>query len=762
MTTYKKHGASLRGTLLRQRYLLKDAEGRVIETLRKMLMRVAKAVAGVEVDYGASETEIRNLARKFFRLMRRRIFLPNSPALMNAGRENGMCCACFVLPVEDSIDDIFNAVKQTALVQKAGGGTGFAFDSLRPTGDIVASSGGTTSGPVSFMRVFAETTMAIQQGAHRRGANMAMCSINHPDILNFINAKKESSQFTNFNLSVKITDSFMQSLADSPNQPHIVTNQRTNRRYCIPKNVNPSNYALQELVCADEVSVPCYNHQEIWDLIIKNAHGSGEPGICFIDRVNEDNPTPSLGRIEATNPCGEQPLLANESCNLGSINISRFVIPGIADVQWDLLEQTVKLAVRFLDNVVDLTHYPTEQIRARSLGNRKIGLGIMGFADALVLLGIRYDSDEALAFASRISGFIQHHAHKASQELADLRGSFPNWTTSTWYKQHSQPMRNAAITTIAPTGSISIIAGCSSGIEPIYSLAYRRRGLDGQEFIEFHPLLGRMGQSGGWMNDNVRNALLEGIRTTEIADIPKDIAEAIVTAHEVAPAWHVRMQAAFQENIDNGVSKTVNLPSEASVADVDKIFRQAFKLRCKGITVYRDGSRNGQTLSATSNSKTSAEFNGKSPRPRSRVTSGKTFKFRMGCGTLFVTVNRDEKGLCEVFANLGKAGGCPSQSEATCRAVSTALRSGVAPQELIEQLRGIRCLSAARARKNGNNIDVLSCPDAIAKAIEETLGNSKPKTDEFSVAKLCPDCGHPLRPDSGCLVCQNCGYNKCG
>jgi len=326
MTTYNKHQASLRTTVLRQRYLLKNAEGRIIETPRRMLMRVAKTVAAIEADYGASDTDIRDLAKKFFHLMRHRIFLPNSPTLMNAGRKNGMCCACFVLPVKDSINGIFDAVKQTALVQKAGGGTGFAFDSLRPTGDIVASSGGTTSGPISFMRVFAETTMAIQQGAHRRGANMAMCSINHPDILNFINAKKESSQFTNFNLSVKITDSFMRLLADSPNQPHVVTNQRTNLRYCIPKNVNPSNYSLRDLEIADEVKAPCFSHQEIWNLIIKNAHSSGEPGVCFIDRVNEDNPTPSLGRIEATNPCGEQPLLANESCNLGSINISRFVI----------------------------------------------------------------------------------------------------------------------------------------------------------------------------------------------------------------------------------------------------------------------------------------------------------------------------------------------------------------------------------------------------------------------------------------------------
>ena len=469
-------------------------------------------------------------------------------------------------------------------------------------------------------------------------------------------------------------------------------------------------------------------------MLRRNAHAAGEPGVCFIDRVNEDNPTPGLGRIEATNPCGEMPLLPNEACNLGSINLAAFVDEDAGDLDWD------------------------------SLGNRKIGLGVMGVADALILLGMRYDSDAALGFASGISRFIQDHAHSASSQLAEERGSFPNWAGSIWDSEHSSPMRNASCTTIAPTGSISIIAGCSSGIEPIYSLAYRRNALEDQEFIQIHPLLERIGRRDGWINDRVREALLEGVSATEVSDIPKSVAELLVTAHEVAPDWHVLMQSAFQENVDNAVSKTVNLPHSASAAEVGKVFRMAFELGCKGITVYRDGSRTGQTLSAVTDKGTTASNNGPTPRARIRVTSGQTFKFRMGCGTLFVTVNRDETGLCEVFANLGKAGGCPSQSEATCRAVSTALRSGVSPKELIEQLRGIRCPSTAAARKSHNGIDVLSCPDAIARAIEETLGGSASvdRPAEQASGRSCPFCGQRMRREAGCFVCDSCLHNSCG
>lgn len=760
---YEPH--DIRRTLLAERYLRKDSDGRVAETQDEMFARVASAVAGKEVRYGATQAEIDEEAAEFYRLMSTGALLPNSPTLMNAGREEGMCNACFVLPVEDSIDGIFDSVKQTALVQKAGGGTGFAFDSLRPTGDIVVSSGGRTSGPIIFMQVFSEVTMAIQQGAHRRGANMAMMSITHPDILNFIHAKVDRARFSNFNLSVKIPNSFMLALDEPADGPHIVINPRTGRRYVIPRSSPASGYSLQDLVPAGGISVPCYTRRDMWNMLIASAHATGEPGVCFIDRINEDNPTPRAGRFEATNPCGEQPLLANEACNLGSINLSRFVKKHDGDVDWDSLGKTVQLATRFLDNVVDLTHYPTEQIRERSLANRKIGLGLMGFADTLVLLGIRYDSDAALRLASDISRFIQEQAHQASTNLAAQRGSFPNWAGSVWDTRDHVAMRNATVTTIAPTGSISIIAGCSSGIEPIFSLAYRRRGLDGKDFVEVHPLLSKLGRSEGWLNDRVQAALLEGRTAREIPEIPRPLAEALVTAHEVAPERHVRMQAAFQQHVDNAVSKTVNLPCSAGVAEVDKVFRMAFQLGCKGITVYRDGSRAGQTLSAGNVREVGRAADGPAPRTRSRVTTGHTFKFRMGCGTLFVTVNRDDHGLCEVFANLGKAGGCPSQSEATCRAVSTALRSGVSPRDLIEQLRGIRCLSAARAKNNcnGNDINVLSCPDAIAKAIEETLDDiSVPTADTAFGGGKCPFCGHRMRRESGCFVCDRCLHSSCG
>jgi ribonucleoside-diphosphate reductase alpha chain len=746
--------------VLRRRCLLKDTEGNIIETLEHMYMRVAETVVGVESAYGTSKDMIQKLLETCYTLMAEGKFLFNSPTLTNAGKPDGLLSACFVLSVNDSIKEIFEAVANTALLQKAGGGTGFAFDKLRPTGDIVSSSGGTTSGPISFWRVIAETTHAIQQGAHRRGANMGMMSIKHPDILKFINAKQDLAAFNNFNISVKITDDFMNTLRKSPGTLHIVTNPRTQQQYIIPKTVDLHSYRIQDLRPLDGDKNNCYTTGDLWKMIIKNAHGTGEPGACFIDRVNEDNPTPQLGKINATNPCGEQPLLDYESCNLGSLNISKFVLLDSSGLDWQELGQATECGIRFLDNIIDANHWPVPQIGEMTLANRKIGLGIMGFADTLLLLGIRYDSDEAIDFAKQLSQFIQEHAHQASQKLAEERGVFPNWHGSIWDTDYHTPMRNAACTTIAPTGSISIIARCSSGIEPIFSLAYKRRVLDGTEFVELHPLLERLSTGQGWINEKVEAMLLAGTNIREIPDVPKELADVLVTSHEIAPEWHVRIQAAFQSNTDNAVSKTVNLPASAKVDDVEKVFQLAYDLGCKGVTVYRDNSRQGQVLSTNQTSVQSNKVFLK-PRPRTRVTVGKTSKFRMGCGTLFVTVNKDDKGICEVFANLGKAGGCPSQSEATCRAVSAALRSGVDPKVMIDQLSGIRCLSAAVARKANKGIDVLSCPDAIAQALEEALGLSN-AADDHLFAKKCPDCGQILRFESGCDVCQNCGFSSCG
>jgi ribonucleoside-diphosphate reductase alpha chain len=745
---------------LQKRYLMKDADGHIIETKDQMYQRVATAIAASEALYGTSEKRIKVLTRQFYRLMKKGLFLPNSPTLMNAGRKNGLLSACFVMPIEDSIDSIFTTVKNTALIQKAGGGTGFDFSPLRPTGDLVASSGGTTSGPISFMKVVSEATQAIQQGAFRRGANMGMMNIDHPDIINFINAKQDPTAFTNFNLSVKVSDEFMTKLKDSPDSYHIVTNPRTGNKYVIPHLAGNGPYSIEELFPECLASDDCYTTRQIWDMIVQNAHQSGEPGICFIDRVNQFNPTPLLGKINATNPCGEQPLLKKEACNLGSINVAAFIHHDNRGFDWNALKRTVQLAVRFLDNVIDANSYPIPEIKLATVSNRKIGLGVMGFADALILQDISYNSDEAIEFAKKVMSFIQEQAHQASSELAKERGCFANYKGSVWDTQDHIPMRNAAVTTIAPTGSISIIAGCSSGIEPVFSFAYRRKALDGGEFLQIHPLLETLGTEQGWLDEAARNMLLAGKNIHNIPGIPEKLRSTLVTAHDVSPEQHVNIQAAFQEYTDNAVSKTVNLPSDTSVEDVDKIFRLAYQLGCKGTTIYRNQSRQNQVITAV-DSKIAQNSNMITPRARSQKTQGETIKYTMGCGKLYVSVNKDEQGLCEVFANLGKAGGCPAQSEATCRIVSAAIRSGVDPRILIEQLKGIRCLSTISSRKTNKNIDVLSCPDAIARAIEEALGDSAEHQVSFTVNK-CPDCGFPLRRDSGCNICDNCGFSKCG
>ena len=725
----------------------------------QMYERVARAIAATEASYSAAPAEVQEIAREFFQMMSHGLFLPNSPTLMNASLPNGLLSACFVLGIPDSVEGIFEAVKRTAMVQKAGGGTGFAFDALRPTGDLVASSGGATSGPLSFLRVFSEASNAIQQGARRRGANMAMMSVEHPDILSFICAKRNPGELANFNISVKIPNTFMEALRSSPGSPHVVTNFRTGMKYQLPRSLAIGRYGLQDLLPASRGGQGCYTVWDVWNMIVANAHATGEPGACYIDQVNRYNPTPALGRIESTNPCGEQMLLPEEACVLGSINVSKFVISGTSEMNWPALGRTVRPAVRFLDDVVDANFYPIPQIREMTLGNRKIGLGHMGFADALILLGLRYDSDEAIAFARKLGSFIQQTSHQASEEPRNTTRRLPQLGRE--HLGHRAPRQDAqrCLHDHSTHRQHQYPGRVQSGHEPVYSLAYRRRVLDGREFIQIHPLLERIGRREGWLTDAVRQALLEGTPAGQIKGIPRRVRKTLVTAHEIAPEWHVRMQAAFQEHVDNAVSKTVNLPADASVADVDKVFRMAFELGCKGITVYRDRSREGQTLTTTRGQEKPGVALVATPRPRERVTVGKTFKYRMGCGTLFVTVNRDDNGLCEVFANLGKAGGCPSQSEATCRVTSVALRSRVDPKELVEQLRGIRCLSTATARKDRQDVDVLSCPDAIARAIEEAMGNSSESLLGAS-GNLCPDCGLRLKKEEGCLVCA-CGFSRC-
>ena len=746
--------------LFKRRYLLKDLNGKVVETPSQMFHRVANTAAMAELKYGADRSQVESLEQNYYQLMYELKFLPNSPTLMNAARKDGMLSACFVIPLEDSIVDIFDAVKITALIQKSGGGTGFTFDKLRPTGDRVASSGGTTSGPISFWQVLAETTHAIQQGAHRRGANMGMMSLEHPDILKFICAKQDLTQFNNFNISVKLTDAFMAVLRKNPDRPHIVTNPRTCEHFVIPKGIDVKTYQIQDLIAVDTVKGDFYSVGDIWQMIVRSAHASGEPGVCFIDSVNRANPIPHIGKINATNPCGEQPLLDYESCDLGSLNLSAFVRSDSRDLDWDELGRSARYALRFLDNIIDVNSWPVEQVRKATLASRKVGLGIMGFADALALLGITYNSQRAVDFARKVSAFIQQNAHQQSQQLAEEKGSFPSWQGSLWDTLYHKPMRNATCTTIAPTGSISLLAKCSSGIEPIYSPVQKRKALDGQEFIQLHPLIERLGTQQGWLDEKVRSMLFSGVDICKIPSVPKELAEVLVTAHQIEPQWHVRIQAAFQENIDNAVSKTVNLPADATIEDVKNVFQEAYELGSKGITVYRNQTRTDQVLSAA-HAATSPDTTVIGPRARVPVTSGKTTKFRMGCGTLFVTVNKDEKGLCEVFANLGKAGGCPSQSEATCRAVSAALRSGVDPKVLIDQLSGIRCLSAMVARKSNKDVNVTSCPDAIAGALKKALSGDEDAA-ECVPLRICDECKRPMRIEANCAICDYCGITNCG
>jgi ribonucleoside-diphosphate reductase alpha chain len=516
-----------------------------------------------------------------------------------------MLSACFVLPIEDSIEGIFEAVKQTALIQQAGGGTGFSFDRLRPTGDRVASSGGTTSGPISFWRVFSETTNAIQQGAFRRGANMGMMSVEHPDILRFLHAKQNLKAFTNFNISVKITDDWMKKMLKSGKALHLVENPRTTQRYLLPRRVDTANYTISDLPEIDVGGRPAveradrfYTVGDIWKLIVKCAHETGEPGVVFIDRINRDNPTPSLGLIEATNPCGEQPLLPYEACTLGSINLAKFVRTTEAgpDMDWPRLARTVRLAVRFLDNVVDACNYPVANTVRLAQANRKIGLGVMGFADCLFALGIRYDSHKGVEFGAQLMKFINDTARKASGELARLRGPFPNWSDSIWKTRNKKKVRNASITCVAPTGTISIIADCSCGIEPAYSLVFVRQVLDGAKMLQVNPLFRQIAEARGLYSKKLERRIARTGSIQNLTEIPASIRRIFKAAYDIEPQWHIRMQAAFQQHCDAAVSKTINFSQKAAPRDVDKAYKLAYRLGCKGVTVYRRGSREHEPM----------------------------------------------------------------------------------------------------------------------------------------------------------------------
>jgi ribonucleoside-diphosphate reductase alpha chain len=584
--------------VLRARYLVKDEEGRCIETPAELFSRVAWTVAGAEAKFGANTGQIRQWHKRYYDLIASLKFLPNSPTLMNAQR-HGTLSACFVLPVEDSIEGIFETIKQTALIQKAGGGTGFSFDKLRPTGDHIASSGGTTSGPISFWRVFSEATHAIQQGAFRRGANMGMMSVAHPDILKFLHAKQNLEAFTNFNISVKIGDDWMKKVLKSGRAAHVVENPRTQHRYLLPRQLDLASYTVSDLCLladgkpAPEAADKFYSISDVWKMIVKCAHKTGEPGVVFIDRINRDNPTPSLGPIEATNPCGEQPLLPYEACTLGSINLTRFVRVTEAEVSmdWLALAETIKLAVRFLDNVIDAANYPVRDTVRLAQGNRKIGLGVMGFADCLFLLGIPYDSQQGVDFGGELMKFVNENARRASADLANLRGPFPNWNNSVWRTQRNEKVRNAAITCIAPTGTISIIADCSAGIEPMYSLVFERRILDGLKMLQVNPIFKRIAEQEGFYSEALIERIARSGSIQRITKIPEDVRWVFKCTYDIDPRWHIHMQSAFQNHCDAAVSKTINFREKVTTAAVDKAFKLAYRLSCKGVTVYRRRSR---------------------------------------------------------------------------------------------------------------------------------------------------------------------------
>lgn len=559
-------------TVLRKRYLKKDEGGRIIETPFEMLKRVAKNIASADLLYDQG-ADIKKREEEFLGLMVNLEFLPNSPALMNAGRELQQLAACFVLPVEDSLSSIFDAIKHTALIHQSGGGTGFSFSRLRPTNDRVLSTSGIASGPVSFMKVFNMATEVIKQGGTRRGANMGILRIDHPDILDFIMAKDDPKELTNFNISVGVTDEFMKSV--EVNREYYLTNPR------------------------DKKKVRRLSAARVFDLIVESAWRSGEPGILFLDRINKDNPTPDIGDIEATNPCGEQPLLPYEACNLGSVDLSKMVIKkkGSAEIDYERLERVIKIGVRFLDNIIDVNRYPLPQIERITKGNRKIGLGVMGFADMLIKLGIPYDSNEAINQADRIMRFIRKIADGTSYEIAKERGPYPNFYQVRSKKTGNMAMRNATRTTVAPTGTLSIIANCSSGIEPLYGISYVRTVMDDIKLFEVNPFFIEIAKEQSFYSKELIDSLANRESIQEIEDIPGAIRRLFVTSHDISPEFHVRMQAAFQRHVDNAVSKTVNFPNNAIIKDVKRAFLLAYKEGCKGITIYRSGIRKKQVLS---------------------------------------------------------------------------------------------------------------------------------------------------------------------
>ncbi len=782
--------------VLQRRYLSKDREGNVLEDPDGMFRRVAHNLSQSDLLYGESEHVRRDTEQRFYEVMQRLEFLPNSPTLMNAGRELQQLSACFVLPVEDSLDSIFTKVKQTALIHKSGGGTGFAFSRLRPEGDVVGSTGGVASGPVSFINAFDAATDVVKQGGTRRGANMGILHVTHPDILSFISSKEDGQHLTNFNISVAVTEDFMQKV--QRDQEYDLINPRTDQ---IVKQLNA---------------------REVFERMTELAWRTGDPGIVFLDRINRDNPNPQLGDIESTNPCGEQPLLPYESCNLGSLNLARMVTYTNDDVKidWDRMAEVITTAVHMLDSVIDMNEYPIPEIAEMSRKTRRIGLGVMGWSDLLIQMGIRYDSEAALQMAEQVMQFVQQQTYRSSAELASRRGVFPEWSRSVYNRgPNPQPMRNSAPVTIAPTGTISIIAGASSGIEPLFALSYVRNVMDNTRLVEGNAYFEAVARHEGFYSSELMEELANSGSLDDL-DVPGWVKDVFRVSHDINPQWHVQMQGAFQTYTDNAVSKTINFPHDATVADVAAAYQGAYNLGCKGITVYRDGSKADQVLSTGSaNKSTTPESNPvvievpspRVPRERPRQTQGITERVRTGHGNMYVTVNMDNQGQpFEVFGTMGKAGGCDAALlEAVSRLVSLALRAGIDASEVSQQLSGITCCPAW-----DDGTLVRSGPDAVAivldritsgvsnesnasdgvqltlptgapafggdgpevrpwmppqpnlsthPAVGKANGNGAPvpQTLPGAYAGRCPECNGGVVSQEGCLTCYSCGWNKC-
>ncbi len=768
--------------ILKRRYLIKNDAGEVIETPDKMFRRVANNIAQADKLYSSYNVE--KTEKQFYEIMASLEFLPNSPTLMNAGKPLQQLSGCFVLPVEDSIESIGETLKNLMVIHKSGGGTGFSFSRLRPKGALISTTKGSSSGPISFMKIYDAATEIIKKGGTRRGANMGVMRVDHPDILDFISCKADDGSINNFNISVAITDAFMR--AAETNKMYDTIDPRTGKR-------------ISQL-----------NAKDILNKIVSRAHKNGEPGIIFIDRLNEFNPTPHIGKIESTNPCGEQPLLPYESCNLGSINLSKFVVGKIID--YEKLGRVVKIAIHFLDNVIDMNKYPIKEIEALTKANRKIGLGVMGFADMLILLGIPYTSKEATEKAEEVMKFIQHEAKKESSKLANIRGVFPNWQgsiynpKSKYFKSEKEypdglKLRNATVTTIAPTGSIGLIAGTSGGIEPLFAVAYvhsveeslgenlpivncsfekiaKERGFYSEELMHAVAARGKadiddLTLAGG--NINIGTSTVSFIDKRKIKGVPADIQKLFCTAHDVLPEQHLAIQNAFQKYTDNAVSKTVNLPNNATEDDVLSIYLQAYRAGCKGVTVYRDGSREQQVLVAGKTESAKAQY--AKPIPRSDKMDAVVYRMYPYCGKLVIMISRnpqDPRRMIEIIANLGKAGGCISAMvEAIGRLVSHSLRLGGDPKDIIKRLENIRC-PHPRIQEDSN---IYSCPDAIAKALSKFLEENR--SDESNVLKSswpddaadrgmamkCPFCeASPpvVRMEGNCTHYLCCDNSTCG